>query len=208
MATGQWYWFNNAIAKMLNKEIDFNSDTIKFQLHTSAYTPDRNAHDYQNDLSNEVANGNGYITGGVTLTSCVMSVVAAASLTARANSTAYTVGQVRRPSTSNGYVYVCVVAGTSGGSAPTFPTVIGTTVADGTVTWLCAGVGLVKLDFDDPSWTGSTFTCRYGVLVDTTPGSSATNPLIGYIDFGSDQSPSAGTLSITIDADGALHFLS
>lgn len=53
----------------------------------------------------------------------------------RANSTAYGVGQQVVPTTLNGYVYEATVAGTSGGSAPTYSTTIGATFADGTVTW-------------------------------------------------------------------------
>ena len=42
-----------------------------------------------------------------------------------------------QPTTNNGYIYQCTTAGTSGGSEPTWPTTIGNTVADGTVTWTC-----------------------------------------------------------------------
>jgi hypothetical protein len=192
MATGTWYWFNAGFAKVLNKEVDLNANAnLKLQLHTSTYTPGRNTHDYQDDLTNEVANGNGYTTGGKAVSNPAISVVASASASAWAATTA------------------CVVAGTSGGSAPTWPTVIGTTVSDGTVTWLCAGVGYVKFDADDPAaWTSSTFTCRYGVLIDTTPGSAATNPLIGYLDFGGDVSPSDGSLTVTFHSEGIANFFS
>ncbi len=61
--------YNLAITALANKEIDWGSDTIKVSLHTSSYTPSQTAHDYQSDLTNEVANGNGYTTGGATLAS-------------------------------------------------------------------------------------------------------------------------------------------
>ncbi|HWK27425.1 MAG TPA: hypothetical protein VNS09_12730 [Solirubrobacter sp.] len=51
---------------------------------------------------------------------------------ARANTTAYTYGQLVKASA---VVYRCVAAGTSAGSAPSAPAV-GATVTDGTVTWL------------------------------------------------------------------------
>lgn len=61
------------------------------------------------------------------------------TITARANSTAYTLGQIVEPATPNTYMYECTTAGTSGGSIPTWPTGIGSTVVDGTVTWTNIG---------------------------------------------------------------------
>lgn len=52
-------------------------------------------------------------------------------------STAYAVDSVVEPATPNGYRYRATVGGTSAGSAPTWPTTIGNTVNDGTVTWKC-----------------------------------------------------------------------
>lgn len=56
---------------------------------------------------------------------------------ARANATAYALYAVVEPDVRNNYRYRCTVAGTSGSSAPTWPTTVGTTVTDGTVTWAC-----------------------------------------------------------------------
>lgn len=64
------------------------------------------------------------------------------------------------------------------------------------------GVGTIALTGANASWPSSTFTAHYGVLVDVTPGSSAADPLIGFVDFGVDQSPSNGTLSVTWAASG------
>lgn len=50
-------------------------------------------------------------------------------------STAYSVGALAYPTTKNGFVYECTVAGTSGATEPTWPTTEGDTVTDGTVTW-------------------------------------------------------------------------
>lgn len=54
-----------------------------------------------------------------------------------AATTAYSQGDVREPTTQNGFVYIVTSAGTSGASEPTWPTVLGGTVTDGTVTWRC-----------------------------------------------------------------------
>jgi hypothetical protein len=46
---------------------DMNTNTFKVQLHSSTYVPAL-THAVLADLTNEVANGNGYTTGGFTLT--------------------------------------------------------------------------------------------------------------------------------------------
>lgn len=61
------------------------------------------------------------------------------TFTRRANSTAYVANDIIVPATENSLWYKCIVAGTSGGSIPTYPTVQGETVTDGTVTWECGG---------------------------------------------------------------------
>jgi len=50
-------------------------------------------------------------------------------------STAYDVGNVVVPTTPNTRRYACTVAGTSGATAPVWPSALGVTVVDGTVTW-------------------------------------------------------------------------
>ena len=63
------FWYGNGLKTAFNKEVDWDTDTVKMALATSSYTPDQDAHDYWDDVSaNEVAGGNGYTTGGETLT--------------------------------------------------------------------------------------------------------------------------------------------
>jgi len=207
-------WFRQSLVKMINKEIDFDSDSIVLSLHTSSYTPDLNAHDYVNDLSAELAASGGYSTGGVTLGSKTVTYTAADSWgTSRANSTAYTVGQIVRPATGNGFLYRCVVAGTSAASPPSFtsPTpVVGANIADGAgaLVWDTIGSGIIVLDAADPSWAAATFTgVRYGVISDRTPGTAATQPLLGLIDFVTDQAGGGGAFTIQLDAQGILQLL-
>jgi len=59
--------------------------------------------------------------------------------TAWAASTAYALGDFVVPTAGleNGFRYECTTAGTSGGSAPTWPTTEGATVNDNTVVWTC-----------------------------------------------------------------------
>lgn len=44
-------------------------------------------------------------------------------------------GACRKPTVANGFAYRCVTAGTTGGAEPTWPTTLGLTVADNSVTW-------------------------------------------------------------------------
>lgn len=60
-----------------------------------------------------------------------------------------------------------------------------------------------KLDAADVSVATVTVTgARYGVLYDASPGSDATRPLIGYIDFDGDQAATAGTVAVNWHANG------
>lgn len=52
-------------------------------------------------------------------------------------STVYALGAFAKPVTQNGYHYEVTTAGTSAATEPTWPTVVGNTVVDGTVTWTC-----------------------------------------------------------------------
>src|SRR5512139_842973 len=143
------FWYGQAIMQAFGSgsagnapNIDYLSDTIKILLCTSTYTPAQDTHVFRSDLTNEVANGNGYTTGGATLASKTLD---------------YT-----------------------------------------------AGTNVIKFDAADVSWTTSTITARYAVIYDDTPGTDATKPLLGYVDFGQDMSTSNGTFTITWAAGGIL----
>lgn len=59
--------FNNALWFLLKGNIDFDTDTFKCMLVTNAYTPDKDLHDFRNDVTNEVV-GTGYTAGGTAAT--------------------------------------------------------------------------------------------------------------------------------------------
>lgn len=202
-------WYRNALVKFINKEADWDSDSIKVTLHTSSYTPSLDSDAYVSALTSELASAAGYTTGGVTLTTSAPTYTAANSWgTSRANSTAYLVGTIIRPASANGYLYSVSVAGTSGGSPPTFPVVVGATVTDGTATLTCVGKGIIVLTAANALWTTASFTgVRYGVISDRTPGSAATQPLLGLIDFVTDQAAGGGNFAVVIDAQGILQLL-
>jgi hypothetical protein len=132
--------YGQFLSQALNKEIDWDTDTIKVALLTNAYTPDQDAHNYLDDVVANEVSGTGYTAGGNTL----------------ANKT-------------NAYN---------------------------------SATNVIVLDADDTTWSSSTITARYAVIYDATPATNATKPLIGYVDFGSDQSSSNGNFTITWDATG------
>jgi hypothetical protein len=134
--------FGKALLSLFNKEIDFDSDTIKVALLTSSYTPDQDAHDYFDDVVANEITGTGYTAGGVTLASKTI---------------AY--------------------------DGPT---------------------NTVKIDAADPTWTSATFSFRHAVIYDATPGTNATRPLISCITFDADVPVAAGTLTLVLDAAGAI----
>lgn len=63
--------YNSAKGKLGDGSIDWNTDTIKMALVTASYTPDQDAHDFFNDVTNEISASGTYTTGGVTLTCSV-----------------------------------------------------------------------------------------------------------------------------------------
>jgi len=58
--------YNSFKRDIMNGGIDLDTDTIKVALVTSSYTPDQDAHDNFDDITNEVS-GTGYTAGGASL---------------------------------------------------------------------------------------------------------------------------------------------
>jgi hypothetical protein len=133
-------WYGPAIEGQYGttaaRRVDWVTDTIKVALATSSYTPNQDAHDFFNDITNEVS-GTGYTAGGATL----------------------------------GTKSVVLTGGTN-------------TVA------LIAATSV---------WTTATFTARYAIVYKDT-GTASTSPVLGYVDFGGDQTVNAATFSIVWDA--------
>lgn len=193
--------FGPVYQSLLAGEIVYASDTIKAMVCSSSYTPDPLTHRYKSSVTNEVT-GTGYTAGGATLASKTATFTVANSWgTSRASSTAYALGDVVRPATGNLYLYQCVTAGTSAGSIPTYPTVVGQTVTDGSVVWVCKGRAVLALDAADPSWASSSFTGRTVVIYKST-GTDATSPLIAFDTAGADVTSSAGTWLYQVNAAG------
>jgi hypothetical protein len=197
-------WMRNTPVKLLNKEIDWDTDSVAVKLYTSSLlivgNEDTWIYESAMTASTELGTGGGYTAGGLAVAGRSMTYTAANSWsTQRANSTAYAVDDVVRPASGNGFLYRCAVAGTSGGSLPTYSTVLGRETTDGTVTWETVGSGIVVMAATDPNWTTATFgPCRFAVFIDTQTGAAATNPIIGYINFGSDKTGGGGNFTINL----------
>ena len=63
-----------------------------------------------------------------------------------AATTAYSLGAFREPTIANGFRYEVTSAGTSGGSEPAWPTTVGATVVDATVTWTCRSKAIADVN--------------------------------------------------------------
>lgn len=96
---------------------------------------------WRHRIKNSQVSGSGYLSGYYNTVSgrATMMTAKAATVwatTPGAGGTA-TQGMIVHPDTANGFVYICTVGGVVGGSAPTFPTTLGTTVVDNLATWRC-----------------------------------------------------------------------
>jgi hypothetical protein len=132
--------YGNFLLKALNKEVDWDTDTIKVALVSSSYTPNQDTHDYWDDVVANEVTGTGYTAGGATL----------------------------------------------GSKTATY---------DG-------ATNVVILDAADTVWASSTITARYAVIYDDAGATNAQKVLVGYVDFGSDQSSTNGNFTVTWDATG------
>ena len=63
---------------------------------------------------------------------------------------------------------------------------------------------VISLTADNPVWTssGAGFTARDLIVTDVTPGTSATDPLYCWMDFGQDETASGGG-TFTVDWSGS-----
>ena len=61
------YAYGQLGKSLINGEVNLNTHTIKLMLCTSAYTPNKDTHQYKSSVTNEVV-GTGYTAGGATLT--------------------------------------------------------------------------------------------------------------------------------------------
>jgi hypothetical protein len=213
MAVLQWYRNNPLQAYGSGTlgnapNMDWLSDTINVALVTSSYTPNLNTHDFWDDVVANEVSGGGYTTNGYALASKTATFTAADSFaTTWAATTAYgsdTTSHFVRPTVANTYLYRATASGTSAGSQPTWPTTVGVTVVDSGVTWTNVGGGLIQFDAADFSQSSLTVAFRYCVIYNRTPASDATRPLLALYDWGSTQTITSGTVTLTWNPQGLL----
>lgn len=91
--------------------------------------------------------------------------------------TAYSLGASREPTVDNTFRYSVTTAGTSGATEPTWPTVVGSTVIDGTVTWTCTALSHQPTEIKLASTAAGLDSASAGAALDlgTTILSGAAN---------------------------------
>lgn len=200
--------YRNVVSQSFQGKVAWSTDTVKCALVTSSYTPNFDTDTFWSTPQANETTGTGYTAGGTTLGSKTFAYTTANSWGVQwAATTAYVQGQIVRPGTGNGHLYRCIIGGTSGGSTPTFPTTVGTTVTDNTITWEECGSGITVLGCTSPSWSSSTITAAYAVFYDAQSGSAASEPLIAAVNFGGNVSSTNGTFQVTVDPNlGVIYF--
>jgi len=58
------------------------------------------------------------------------------------------------------------------------------------------GTNEIRFTADNAAWTTASFTARIAVVYEDTGGADTTDPLLSYVDFGGDETVSAGTFTI------------
>jgi hypothetical protein len=195
--------YANMLPQALGGNINLLSDPLTMILLGSGYTPNLFTDTHYSDISaHELSTAGGYTAGGMTLTGKSVTLTTANSWGVTWGATTfYNYGQVVIPPTPNAFLYRCVTAagGTTAGSAPTFPTVVGDTVVDGGVTWACMGGSILVFTSNPAIWPSSTYTCNYAVIVDRLSHTYSVEPLIVLETFAAAQSPSAQTFEVLPD---------
>lgn len=186
--------------------INYPADTINLILLTPSANPSLSGWSHYSDVTNEVPNGGGYVTGGVTLTNKTHMITSASGWgTAWTAANGQNVGDIVRPVVSNGYLYRCVVAGVTGSSASILnsgPTIQGGTIVDGSVTWSCIGDSVTAWSSDPANFTTASFSTAYAIICDMQSGNPATAPLISLIAFGQTLQPLNGIFTVTPNVNG------
>jgi hypothetical protein len=67
-------WYGQGLLACMKNDADLETLDLYLALVTNSYTPDRDAHDFWNDVvANELGSGNGYTTNGYDVTGAALS---------------------------------------------------------------------------------------------------------------------------------------
>jgi hypothetical protein len=110
-------------------------------------------------------------------------------------STAYSLGDIIRPTTWDNRFYECVVAGTSAGTEPTWNTTLGDETTDNTVTWQAIAPGIPKREF----WV-ALFTAAPGETGGGTEVSGGSYARVRYGPADANWDPATGGDGLTDNA--------
>lgn len=108
-------WFGSTFIQVFDKEVDYLADDITVTLHSSSFTPDQDAMDYQDDLTNQLSTANGYTSGGAVLASKTN------DYTSGTNTVAFKAADLVWTASGTLTARTAVVADTTPGSAGTNP---------------------------------------------------------------------------------------
>ena len=65
-------WYGKGLQHLLAGDLDFDANTFKISLHTSAYTPNQDSDEFRTSATNEVGASGTYAAGGLTLGACTV----------------------------------------------------------------------------------------------------------------------------------------
>lgn len=202
-----------ALQSVLNKEINFSTDTVKALLCTSGYVPNQDTHRYRSSLTNELATTATTLSSAASAGAATISVAATIAAGNRITVGAGVTQDVRNVTAVTGAGPFTLTldspltnAQSSGAAVQANPgyTAGGVTLGSKTVAY-DAPSNTLTLDCADLSWSSSTLNARYLIVyVDT--GTSSTSPLLCYVDFSTDQTTSLGTFTYIVPATGIAQF--
>jgi hypothetical protein len=179
-------WFGNGLLNLAKGNIDLDSDSFKLMLCPSTYTPDQDAHDFRNDVT-EISTVATTLSSAAAAAATTVSVAAAIPVgTQIAIDTAGTV-EVRTVTAVTGagpYTLTLSAAlssaHASGAAVQASPgyTAGGVALTGVSVTYDAAS-NQVRISWADPSWTGS-ITGRTIVIYKVRGGASSADELLAY----------------------------
>lgn len=207
--------FGLALQSMLNKEIDFDSDSVKAMLVSSTWQPNQDTMRYLTAVKRTVADG--VTTSGSPTVTSATAAFTSADLFAKVTGTGIPansyIGVVNSAtsiglsSSSTANTPVNATATGSGVSLTFSHEVVGTGYTAGGQALTSRTFAYdspshtLTIDSADPSWASSTITARF-LLYYVDTGTGSTSPLIAYVDFGVDQVSVSGTFSYTTPTSG------